>query len=196
MTAELILASGSPRRAKLLAEQGIRFEIHAPDIDETPAEGEAARDYVLRMAREKALTVLGWATARQDVRPVLGADTCVAVEGEILGKPRSEQEFMRMMALLSDRTHQVYSAVCVCQGEQIMDRLVETRVTFRDTTPGERQRYWETGEPLDKAGGYAIQGRAGAFIPQIEGSYTAVVGLPVCETLALLECFNAGRRGE
>lgn len=193
--AELILASGSPRRRDLLASIGIQCEVAPVDIDETPQANESPEHYVLRLAREKAqagFAALAQRTAGQTAgRRVLGADTALALDGRILGKPRDEADAREMLLSLSGRSHQVLSGVALCHGDAGRDmrcasELVESRVTFRTITPEEAARYWATGEPADKAGGYAIQGFGAVFVSHLEGSYSAVVGLPLHETAQLL----------
>lgn len=193
--AGLILASGSPRRRDLLASIGIQCEVAPVDIDETPQANESPEHYVLRLAREKAqagFAALAQRTAGQTAgRRVLGADTALALDGRILGKPRDEADAREMLLSLSGRSHQVLSGVALCHGDAGRDmrcasELVESRVTFRTITPEEAARYWATGEPADKAGGYAIQGLGAVFVSHLEGSYSAVVGLPLHETAELL----------
>ncbi|MDI5883546.1 Maf family protein [Cobetia amphilecti] len=192
--AELILASGSPRRRALLASIGIQCEVAPVDIDETPQANESPEHYVLRLAREKAqagFAALAQRTAGQTARRVLGADTALALDGRILGKPRDEADAREMLLSLSGRSHQVLSGVALCHGDAGRDmrcasELVESRVTFRTITPEEAARYWATGEPADKAGGYAIQGFGAVFVSHLEGSYSAVVGLPLHETAQML----------
>lgn len=183
----LLLASASPRRADILRSHGIEFSVESADIDETPLADEQAKDYVARLAREKALD--RWSSlVASDYELILGADTCVALGNSILGKPRDYEDFISMMNLLSDAVHEVHSAVAVISRDrQVETALVSTRVEFREVSMEEILRYWQTGEPLDKAGGYGIQGLGEAFVRRIEGSYSNVVGLPIMETLALLK---------
>jgi septum formation protein len=178
----LILASASPRRRELLSQLGLAFTVSAADIDETPREGEAAEAYVLRLAREKALTV----AARHPGAWVLAADTTVALGPELLGKPADAEEARAMLSRLSGRTHDVYTGVALA-GRHTEAFVVRTRVTFRALGPGEIAWYAGTGEPLDKAGAYAVQGKGGFLVAAVEGSPTNVIGLPLGETLALLE---------
>jgi nucleoside triphosphate pyrophosphatase len=185
----LILASQSPRRAELLRNAGFRFEVRPADVDERVRAGETPLDYVQRLAREKALAVL--AAAPAGVR-VLGADTTVAVDGESLGKPADEAEARRMLARLSGRTHEVMTGVCLAwrraqAGEIACDVEAEvTEVEFVALTEEEIAAYVACGEPMDKAGAYAIQGRASCWIPRIRGCYFNVVGLPVARVCAML----------
>lgn len=178
----LILGSASPRRRELLAQLGLEpAALRAPDIDETPIRGEAARDYVARMAREKA-AALG--CGADEV--VLCADTTVVCGRRILGKPADEKEAAEFIWRLSGRRHHVLTAVAVRTATGLRERLVDTVVKFRPLSNAEVNGYLASGEWRGKAGGYAIQGRAGAFIPWIQGSFTGVVGLPLAETATLL----------
>lgn len=179
--ARLCLASASPRRRQLLASIGVKAEVRPVDIDETPRAGEPAEAYVRRLAREKAL-----AGAQGAVLPVLGADTAVILDGWILGKPRDQAHAAAMLGALAGRTHEVLTAVAVAGPAGLLEACVATRVTLRAIAAQEIAAYWATGEPLDKAGGYAIQGLAAIFVERIEGSHSAVVGLPLFETAALL----------
>jgi septum formation protein len=185
----ICLGSASPRRAELLARIGVAHVVRTADIDESPYPDEAAEVYVLRMALEKAAAVL----ALETDLPVLAADTAVVVEGEILGKPRDEADGLAMLSRLSGREHQVLTAVALAEpgpeGRRA-SRLSVSRVVFRPTTETERQAYWKTGEPADKAGAYAIQGYAAAFIEHLEGSFSGVMGLPLFETAELLAGFG------
>ncbi|RAR64531.1 septum formation protein [Onishia taeanensis] len=177
----LCLASASPRRLELLASIDVDCEVRPVDIDETPLPGELPRDYVCRLAREKAL-----AGAVLSELPVLGSDTAVVLDGEILGKPRDRAHALEMLAALSGNTHEVLTGVAVSGPQGLLDICVTTRVTLRAISPAEAAAYWATGEPRDKAGGYGIQGRAAVFVSHIEGSHSAVVGLPLYETAELL----------
>jgi septum formation protein len=178
----LVLASASPRRRELLGQLGLAFEVSAADIDETPHPGEAAPAYVLRLAREKARTVAN----RNPGAWVLAADTTVVLGEELLGKPHDTSEVREMMTRLSGRIHEVQTGVALAcpSGEEAL--VVRTRVTFRSLSPEEIAWYASTGESLDKAGGYAIQGKGGFLVERIEGSPTNVIGLPLGETLGLL----------
>ncbi|MGF1500277.1 MAG: Maf family protein [Paracoccaceae bacterium] len=184
----LVLASASPRRRDLLAQIGVIPDRIIPaEIDETPAKGELPRRYVERMAAEKAAAV----AARQAAEGapaafLLAADTVVAAGRRILGKPEDAAEARAMLALLSGRSHRVTTAVCLLHPHGRSARLVETRVKMKRLSEPETDAYLRSGEWRGKAGGYAIQGIAGAFVPEIHGSYTAVVGLPLAETAALL----------
>jgi septum formation protein len=178
----LCLASVSPRRRELLAQIGVTFTVAAADIDETALSGEIPREYVARLARDKALAVV-----RGGERlPVLAADTTVVLEGRIFGKPRDRAEALSMLGSLSGRTHEVLTAVALVDARGVSQRLSASSVRFRSVSAQEWAAYWETGEPGDKAGGYAIQGLAAVFIESLAGSYSAVMGLPLFETAELL----------
>lgn len=184
----IYLASASPRRQELLRQVGILFEVLAPHVVETPQSGEPARVYVRRLARAKAEQ--GLVLMRGHERPpcpVLGADTEVVLDGEILGKPTNRTHGLAMLQRLSGRTHEVLTAVCLLHQDEVHEALAESRVTFASLSEREISRYWDTGEPADKAGGYAIQGRAAAFIARVEGSYSGIVGLPLFELAQLLK---------
>ncbi|HEY5567530.1 MAG TPA: nucleoside triphosphate pyrophosphatase [Gammaproteobacteria bacterium] len=191
MTRDFIyLASASPRRSELLRQIGVPFEACPAAIDEQRLPHESPADYVLRMAAAKADAVWASAAVQSRPRPVLAADTAVVVDDEVFGKPRDKAEALRMLDKLSGRSHTVVTAVAIRAGTGA-DALVSTsEVRFRATTPSERLAYCATGEPLDKAGAYAIQGRGAAFIEQLHGSYSAVMGLPLFETALLLERFG------
>ncbi len=183
----LILASASPRRQELLHQLGLSFSVQVSQVPEVRSPDEAPEAYVLRLAQAKAQAV-----AQQHPQAlVLGADTTVVCQGQVLEKPRDRADGLAMLAALSGRSHQVHTAVCLRQGQhQQTHCLVTTRVQFRTITPSEAQAYWATQEPCDKAGGYAIQGKGALFITGIEGSYSNVVGLPLAETAQLLEGFG------
>lgn len=184
MTAPLILASASPRRRDLLAQIGVTPDAIVPaDIDESILPGEQARAYVMRLAREKALAVASGHTGAY----VLGSDTTVCVGRRILGKPETAEEAGKFLDLLSGRRHRVYSGVAlVCPEGSIHEKVVETRVRMKRLDHDERDTYLASNAWQGLAGGYAIQGEAGAFVIDIIGSYTNVVGLPLYETRALL----------
>ena len=182
---QVLLASASPRRSELLRQVGIAHAVRPVGIDESVRAGEAPSAYVLRLAEEKAAALwreLGPAQRR----PVLAADTTVALEGEIFGKPGSLDEARVMLGRLSGRTHEVHTAVAVLHAGGAAARLSSSTVTFRELARAEIDWYWHTGEPADKAGGYAVQGRAAAFISHIAGSYSGIMGLPLYETWELL----------
>lgn len=185
---KIALASASPRRRELLAQLAVNFELVKADVDETQLPGEVATDYVLRLAISKARA--GFNVRAQtcaEVLPVLGADTIVVVDGEVLGKPVDQADFLRMMRLLSGRQHQVYTAIALVSSDKVWSDTVKTDVWFSEMTEAQMLDYWQSGEPADKAGGYGIQGLASRFIPKIAGSYFAVVGLPLFETDQLLQ---------
>lgn len=183
----LHLASGSPRRRELLAQIGVPFTVVSAPIDETPQVGEAAQAYVERLAQAKAVAGFNLLDAPG---VVLGADTAVVLDGQILGKPENREHALAMLGDLSKREHQVLTAVAVTDGMRSLSLCVATKVRFRTISFDEACRYWDSGEPLDKAGGYAIQGLGAVFVSAIEGSYSAVVGLPLSETAELLEQFG------
>jgi septum formation protein len=174
----LILASASPRRRELLEQLGFALDVRPADTDETPLAGEAPRDYVLRVAREKARAIAG--------ETVLAADTAVVLGSAILGKPRDGQDARRMLRALSGVPHEVLTGVCVRSGATERTALVSAEVRLDPLSDAQIDWYVSTGEPLDKAGAYAIQGIAGAFVRELRGSVSNVIGLPLAETLALL----------
>jgi septum formation protein len=183
----IVLASASPRRAQLLREAGIPFEVVAADVDEGQHAGEAADTYVRRLAAAKAARV----AAAHPRRAVLGADTTVVVDGEVLGKPRDAAEAASMLRRLSGRSHEVLTGVCLIGRDgQAETAVASTTVEFRPLTPQEIEAYVASGEPMDKAGAYAIQGGAGPFVTRIDGDYDNVVGLPV----ALIQAMCRGGR--
>lgn len=189
---QLLLASGSPRRRELLAQIGVPFTTLSADIDETPLANEAPAAYVLRLARGKADAGL-LQLANDPAYPtacVLGADTAVVLDGRILGKPADEAEALAMLAALSNREHEVLTAIAVVHEERCETRTVTSRVRFRAIPEDEARRYWASGEPCDKAGGYGIQGLGAVFVENLSGSYSAVVGLPLCETAEILQRFG------
>ncbi|TWI55379.1 septum formation protein [Pseudomonas duriflava] len=184
----LYLASGSPRRRELLEQIGVSFTRVAATVDESILPGEAPTAYVERLARAKALAGLAALPAHTDAC-VLGADTSVVLDGRILGKPRDRGDGLDMLAQLSGRAHQVLTGVALAHGDQCVVRVVSSDVHFRVIDEAERIAYWASGEPIDKAGGYAIQGWGAVFVKYIQGSYSGVVGLPLCETAELLSLF-------
>ncbi|MHA7880849.1 MAG: Maf family protein [Saccharospirillum sp.] len=181
----LYLSSQSPRRKALLAELGVPFEALATEVDETPLAGEDPVDYVSRLAKAKAQAGLALLATPEDAW-VLGSDTTVVADGEILGKPVDYEDFLRMMALLGGRPHRVLTAVSLVSAGQSLDARVVTEVTLSALSEDQAAAYWNSGEPQDKAGGYAIQGLASVFVEDMHGSYSAVVGLPMRETAQLL----------
>ncbi len=180
----LILASASPRRAELLRSAGIEFAVRVADIDESLLPGEMPADYVLRLSREKAAAIT------QPGETVLGADTTVVIEEEIAGKPVDAEDAARMLRALSGRWHEVLTAVTLISDDLISSELTVTRVKFSQLTQKEIDWYVATGEPMDKAGGYGIQGYASRFVESIEGSYSNVVGLPVETVYRMLRKFK------
>ncbi len=182
----LYLASGSPRRKELLQLVLSDFQILSAQIDETPFDNESPIEFVQRMALEKAHAGLKLVMDRDGLNWVLGSDTVVVSQGRILGKPKDNDDFLQMMRSLSGKEHQVLTAIALVSEEKCYTELVTTKVHFRDISEAEMQRYWQSGEPSDKAGGYGIQAGAGKFVTYIEGSYFAVVGLPLYETEQLL----------
>lgn len=185
-TTAIYLASQSPRRRELLTQIGIAYRLLDVSVDESPlSPQEAAVDYVRRLALEKAQA--GWQQVRErDPRPVLGADTAVVLDDCILGKPADRTEGLAILARLSGRTHSVYTGVALCWDDQAVVRVSVSEVTFRALDDAECAAYWASGEPCDKAGAYAVQGRAALFVTRIAGSYSGIVGLPLYETGELL----------
>ena len=179
-----MLASASPRRSLLLTQIGVRHRIVPADIDERRHAGEAVEECVLRLAREKAQQVS--ARLRTPAPPVLGADTAVVIDGEMLGKPRDAEHALAMLARLSGREHAVISAVALAHEGTLTTRLSHSTVHFRALSAAECAAYWDSGEPRDKAGAYAIQGLGAVFVQSLQGSYSGVMGLPLFETAALL----------
>lgn len=185
----LYLASGSPRRRELLTQIGVQFSAISADIDETPLPEESPSAYVERLARGKAEA--GRRSVDSD-QPfcVLGADTAVVLDGKILGKPVDEADACAMLMMLSGSEHEVLTAIAVLEGEHCESRVVRSRVRFRTINREEAGAYWASGEPRDKAGGYGIQGLGAVFVAGLDGSYSAVVGLPLCETCEVLGHFG------
>ena len=170
----LVLASRSPRRQEILRQAGLEFTVRVADVDETPLESERPEDYVRRLAEVKALAV-----PRHPGEVVLGADTTVVIGGEMLAKPADTADAIRMLKLLSGRRHEVLTGICLAGGTHVVRDWAATAVWFIEMTDREIEEYAASGEPMDKAGGYAIQGLASKFISKIEGCYFNVVGLPV-----------------
>lgn len=185
----IYLASASPRRSALLAQAGIAHRVRPVEVNERPASDEPPADYVRRLAVLKAKTL--WEQQGEgEGYPVLGSDTAVAIGAEILGKPADEADCLRMLRRLSGRTHQVFTAVALCRAGRCDAKVSVSDVTFRQLSDGEIQAYWRSGEPADKAGGYAVQGLAALFIERIAGSYSGIMGLPLYETAQLLEAIG------
>ena len=178
------LASGSPRRRELLQQIGVPFRVVGAAVDEAVGSGEAPAAYVARLAAAKA--DLGWERNRDAIGPVLAADTSVVLDAKILGKPTDREDAEAMLRQLSGRTHEVLTAVALRTVNGLRSRISRSEVTFRRIAAAEVRAYWETGEPCDKAGAYAIQGRAAVFIAELRGSYSGVMGLPLFETAELL----------
>jgi septum formation protein len=178
----LVLASASPRRSELLRQIGVDHDIRPAYVDESVRPNEAPEDYVRRVCEAKARV----GAAASPGRVVLAADTAVVVDGELFGKPRDLTQGLAMLRALSGRTHRVLTAIALAHGSILEGALSDSRVTFRELSESECRRYWATGEPEGKAGGYAIQGFAATFITRLEGSYSGVMGLPLAETALLL----------
>jgi septum formation protein len=205
MSADFIyLASGSPRRQQLLRQIGVRFRVLGIEVDETLLPGETADAYVRRLAQNKALAGAAQLAgrlpdaaqeqaARLEQAAVLGADTAVAQDGRILGKPVDAPDGARMLGELSGRVHQVLTAIALVTASGLHTRLSRSEVTFREISAAEAHAYWLTGEPGDKAGGYAIQGRGAVFVAALKGSFSGVMGLPLFETALLLEAAGVPR---
>ena len=185
----LYLASGSPRRRELLVQIGVPFTVVSAAIDETPLTNESAVSYVERLARGKAAAGFAVLESTDDVC-VLGADTAVIVDDQILGKPVDQADALAMLMALAGREHDVLTAIALTDGQRCETVCVSSRVRFRGISAEEATTYWQSGEPQDKAGGYAIQGLGSVFVAGLNGSYSAVVGLPVCETAQLLAQFG------
>ena len=180
----ILLASGSPRRRELLKQLAVTFKVAPADIDESVIDGETPEDYVVRLARENALTGFEQNGA---LMPALGSDTIVLLDGQILGKPETRTEAESMLQSLSGQTHHVYSAVALAlKSDNVMDTLNITAVTFGKMPVQWIKQYCQSDEPMDKAGAYAVQGGTGQYIRRIEGSYSGVMGLPLFETAELL----------
>lgn len=180
---DIVLASASPRRAQLLKQIQLVFTVAASDIDETQIETESAVDYVQRMALQKAL--VGQSNSPANCA-IIGADTVVCLDQRVLPKPQDEAEACASLMALSGRSHRVYTALSVLSQTHSLQAMSITEVVFRQIRPAEAQAYWASGEPLDKAGGYAIQGLGAGFVSSIKGSYSGVVGLPLYELMQLL----------
>jgi len=185
MAAELVLASSSPRRKELLEQLGVSFKVQAVEVDESALLNEAPLDYVLRVAKLKAE-----ALRFESALPVLAADTAGELEGRLLIKPESREDAINMLEAMSGTTHKVMTAVVLCTAERCEYKVVSSEVTFRQLCREQIVTYCDTGEPFDKAGAYGIQGYGGALVERINGSYSAIVGLPLAETALLLERFG------
>jgi len=185
----IYLASASPRRRELLDQIGVEFRVIVADVPEQRGDGETPEAYVLRIAAAKADSVWTRLAAR-DAAPVLGADTAVVVDQLVFGKPANESEALAMLECLSGRSHTVLTAVALRSESGTESLVAESEVRFRPTTAGERKAYCRCREPFDKAGAYAIQGRGAVFVEHLSGSYSTVMGLPLCETARLLSRFG------
>ena len=183
----IILASQSPRRQELLKLTGLPFIVRAADVDETMDKSLPVRQEVARVSRLKAQTIAACASP-EDL--VIAADTIVVIDGRELGKPHSEEEALDMLRLLSGRTHEVVTALSVCRGARIESESVVTQVTFRSLCEAELRAYAKTGEPMDKAGSYGVQGYGSMFVSRIEGDYFSVMGLPLCPLCRMLRAFG------
>lgn len=191
MSTNIYLASASPRRRELLEQLGILIEVLRTDIDETPLPGEAPLAYTERLARNKAEA--GWLKVKQfglPERPLLAADTTVVLDGAIIGKPESAEHARRILQQLSGREHQVLTSVALKQGERCSLATTTSTVQFRTLLANEIDHYIISGEPMDKAGAYGIQGVAAMFVSAVQGSYTGIVGLPLAETVCMLREFG------
>lgn len=184
----IYLASASPRRRELLGQLGIPCEVRPAEVDEKALPSESPDEYVSRVAVEKARSVA--ASLAEPDTLVLAADTAVAKGGEIFGKPVDREDALRMLGALSGGTHRVYTGVALVQGARCGEALSRSEVRFRALTDAEALAYWETGEPVDKAGAYGIQGLGALFVEELRGSYSGVMGLPLFETARLLESFG------
>jgi septum formation protein len=188
MPDRLVLASGSPRRAELLAAAGYAFAVDPADVDESGRDGESPEAYVVRVAHDKARAVAG--RRRDPGELVLGADTTVVAHGEILAKPADESDAVRMLQLLAGAVHDVFTGVALISGDRERTAVVGTRVRLLPLTPEDIHWYVGTGEPMGKAGAYAIQGRAARFVDWIEGSWSNVVGLPIATVHGMISEFQ------
>ena len=184
----IVLASASPRRREILSQMGVAHSLAEHSVDEVAYAGEAAAAFVQRLALEKALSVQ--ASNPLCSIPILGSDTIVVCDEQILGKPVDRADALRMLALLSGRQHQVFSAVALCCGVRSQVVLSRSDVTFKSLSHQECEHYWASGEPIGKAGAYAIQGLGGMFVSALAGSFSGVMGLPVFETAQLLNDFG------
>ncbi|EHN71185.1 Maf family protein [Aliivibrio fischeri] len=190
MEAQVFLASGSPRRKELLTQLGYQFDVLSVDVEEIHQEHETALMYVERLSKDKAQAgVKAIEKTKSKYTPVLGSDTIVVIDGVILEKPKDFEDAKRMLLALSGRQHQVMTAVTIATPEKIRTKTVITQVWFKTLSEQEIEQYWESGEPCDKAGSYGIQGSGGRFVSRIDGSYHAVMGLPLMETDQLLHQF-------
>ncbi len=190
MTTPLILASASPRRTALLQQVGIAHSVMPVDIDESPLSDERPWDQALRLAAQKADSAFARLDDTQKNSVILASDTLIALDGESIGKPQSLADSQRILSQLSGRTHDVLTSISVKSAWRQRNECIRTKVHFATLTPAQIEAYWATGEPQDKAGSYAIQGIGGQFVKSIEGSVSAVIGLPLFETIQLLREFG------
>jgi len=190
---EIVLASASERRSRLLDQIGVVHRCVAADIDESPRAGESPADYVHRLAREKAAAVVVGRAGGRPATPVLAADTTVVLDGRIFGKPADEDDCVAMLSALAGRTHEVLTAVALRHEGVLREAGSTSRVTFRAIETQECRRYWASGEPAGKAGAYAIQGLGAVFVSRLDGSYSGVMGLPLYETAGLLDAAGVAR---
>ncbi len=184
---QIYLASSSPRRQELLLQMGVLFQVVTQNVDEVSRADESPENFVIRLALEKAQ--YGLRQTDNNI-PVLGSDTAVVIDNTILGKPQNHQHAIEMLMQLSGRTHQVMTGVVLVNQQQTLSAVSISEVTFSELERGICENYWRTGEPSDKAGAYAVQGKGAVFIKNINGSYSGVMGLPVFETAQLLKQFN------
>ncbi|MBC6986195.1 Maf family protein [Alteromonas sp. BZK5] len=193
MTKSVVLASASPRRTALLKQMNIAHTIQPADIDESPRDNEPPMELVARLASEKAQAVKAYLEdqlAMTDDKVILASDTLISFNGQSVGKPEDKADSKRILTMLSGKTHDVLTAICVLDNAQQQTQVITTSVTFAALTDEQIDAYWETGEPADKAGSYAIQGIGGEFVVSINGSASAVIGLPLYETRQLLNAFG------
>jgi len=193
MTKSVVLASASPRRTALLKQMNIAHTIHPADIDESPRLNETPQALVTRLAAEKAQAVKAQLEARHSMTAgtvILASDTLIAFEGQSVGKPIDKADSKKILRMLSGKQHEVLTAISALSDSQQQTQVITTSVTFAALTDGQIDAYWETGEPADKAGSYAIQGLGGEFVVSINGSASAVIGLPLYETRQLLNAFG------
>ena len=193
MTKSVVLASASPRRTALLKQMNIAHKIHPADIDESPRLNETPQALVTRLAAEKAQAVKAQLEARHSMTAgtvILASDTLIAFEGQSVGKPIDKADSKKILRMLSGKQHEVLTAISALSDSQQQTQVITTSVTFAALTDGQIDAYWETGEPADKAGSYAIQGLGGEFVVSINGSASAVIGLPLYETRQLLNAFG------
>ncbi len=193
MTKSVVLASASPRRTALLTQMNIAHTIQPADIDESPRENETPMELVARLATEKAQAVKAHLEDQQAMaedKVILASDTLISFDGQSVGKPEDKADSKRILTMLSGKTHEVLTAICALSNTKQQTEVITTSVTFAALTDEQIDAYWETGEPADKAGSYAIQGIGGEFVVSINGSASAVIGLPLYETRQLLNAFG------